>query len=193
MKLVFATHNNHKLKEVQLLLPKYITLLSLTDINCLEEIPETAATLEGNAIIKANYVTKHYGLSCFADDTGLLVESLNGAPGVHTARYAGVQKNAKDNMDKLLKALKGKEKKQRTAYFKTIIALNLATEQHLFEGIVKGHIAQQKSGEDGFGYDPIFIPNGYTQTFAQIPLSKKNSISHRARAMQQLIHFLKNK
>ncbi len=193
MKLVFATHNNHKLKEVQLLLPKYITLLSLTDINCLEEIPETAATLEGNAIIKANYVTKHYGLSCFADDTGLLVESLNGAPGVHTARYAGVQKNAKDNMDKLLKALKGKEKKQRTAYFKTVIALNLATEQHLFEGIVNGHIAQQKSGEDGFGYDPIFIPNGYTQTFAQIPLSKKNSISHRARAMQQLIHFLKNK
>lgn len=188
MKLVFATHNPHKLYEVQLLMPKHITLLSLNDIDCTEDIPETSETLEGNAKLKADFVTKHYRIPCFADDTGLLVEALNGEPGVYSARYAGEQKNAEDNMNKLLKALKGNE--NRSAHFKTVIALNLPEESHFFEGIVKGNITNKKQGEGGFGYDPIFIPQGYRETFAQLSIEKKNQISHRGKALKKLIDKL---
>ncbi|MCK0147016.1 non-canonical purine NTP diphosphatase [Arenibacter sp. F26102] len=190
MQLVFATHNRNKLKEVQVLFPKEIELLSLEDIGCLDEIPETATTLEGNAIIKANFVTENYGYPCFADDTGLLVDALEGAPGVYSARYAGEQKNAVDNMDKLLSQLLNQS--NRSAHFKTVIALNLNNETLLFKGIVDGEITTTKKGERGFGYDPIFKPNGYDQTFAELPLSVKNEISHRAKAIQQLLAFFKN-
>ncbi|MEO9893422.1 non-canonical purine NTP diphosphatase [Aurantibacter sp.] len=188
MKLVFATHNQNKLREVQLLMPKNITLLSLSDIDCTEEIPETAETLEGNAKIKADYVTQNYGLPCFADDTGLLIEALNGAPGVYSARYAGEQKNDEDNINKLLKAL---TTKNRSAHFKTVIALNLNNESHFFEGTVFGLISKKKIGNGGFGYDPIFIPNEFKQTFAELPMSTKNKISHRGKALQKLIAYLK--
>ena len=190
MQLVFATHNNNKLKEVQVLFPEEIELLSLEDIGCFDEIPETASHLEGNAIIKANFVTENYGYPCFADDTGLLVDALDGAPGVYSARYAGEQKNADDNMDKLLLQLK--DRSNRSAHFKTVIALNLNNEQILFKGIVQGEITTVKQGKKGFGYDPIFKPNGYDQTFAELPLSVKNEISHRAKALQQLLAFFKN-
>lgn len=185
MKLVFATHNPNKLHEVQLLMPKHITLLSLDDIGCTEEIPETSETLKGNAKLKADYVTKHYGMPCFADDTGLLVNVLNGEPGVYSSRYAGGQKNADDNMNKLLEALKGEE--NRFAHFKTVIALNLLHESHFFEGIVEGNITIEKLGKGGFGYDPIFRPEGYQETFAQLSIETKNKISHRGRALQKLI------
>ncbi|PHQ61671.1 MAG: non-canonical purine NTP pyrophosphatase [Maribacter sp.] len=190
MELVFATHNSNKLKEVQLLLPRQISLLSLKDIGCHEEIPETGATLEENARIKANYVTDNYGLPCFADDTGLLVDALNGAPGVHSARYAGEQKNSEDNMDKLLSELKNI--KDRSAKFTTIITLNLKTERKIFEGTVKGTIIHQKKGNKGFGYDPIFKPADYNTTFAELPLAIKNKISHRGKAIQQLVQYLKS-
>lgn len=188
MKLVFATHNPNKLHEVQLLMPKHITLLSLDDIGCKEEIPETSETLEGNAKLKADFVTKHYGLPCFADDTGLLVDALNGEPGVHSARYAGEQKNADDNMDKLIEALN--ENENRSAHFKTVITLNLPHESCSFEGIVQGNITIEKLGEKGFGYDPIFRPEGYQETFAQLSIETKNKISHRGRALQKLISKL---
>jgi len=190
MKLVFATHNQHKLKEVQSLLPKSIDLLSLNDIGCNEEIHETGKTLEENAIIKAGFVTKKYGYDCFADDTGLLVDALNGAPGVYSARYAGQQKSGEDNINKLLSHLK--DEKNRTARFKTVIILNLNNEQYKFEGAVEGEIINEKLGKNGFGYDPIFQPHGYDQTFAQLPLSVKNRISHRGKAIQELITFLKS-
>lgn len=190
MQLVFATHNKNKLKEVQVLFPKEIELLSLKDIGCLDDIPETATDLEGNAIIKANFVTNNYGYPCFADDTGLLVDSLDGAPGVYSARYAGEQKNADDNMVKILLQLANKT--NRSAHFKTVIALNINNEQLLFKGIVQGEITTQKKGEKGFGYDPIFKPKGYNKTFAELPLSIKNEISHRAIAIQQLLAFFKN-
>ena len=185
MQLVFATHNRHKLSEVQLLMPTNITLLSLDDIGCTKEIPETSETLEGNAKLKADFVAKNYGMSCFADDTGLLVDTLNGAPGVYSARYAGAQKNADDNIDKLLKELKGKE--NRSASFKTVIALNLPNKSHLFDGIVEGDITTEKWGDGGFGYDPIFRPKGYEKTFAQLSMETKNKISHRGKALQKLI------
>jgi len=188
MELVFATHNPNKLHEVQLLMPKYITLLSLDDIGCTEEIPETSKTLKGNAKLKADFVTEHYEMSCFADDTGLLVDALKGEPGVYSARYAGEQKNADDNMNKLLGALKGNT--NRSAHFKTAIALNLPNESRFFEGIVKGNITTKKIGKGGFGYDPIFRPNGYQETFAQLPIEIKNQISHRGRALQKLIDKL---
>jgi len=188
MKLVFATQNPNKLKEVQLLIPKHISLLSLDDIGCTKEIPETSETLEGNAKLKVDFVTKHYKLPCFADDTGLLVDALDGEPGVYSARYAGEQKNAVDNMNKLLKALKGQE--NRSAHFKTVIALNLSNETHFFEGIVDGNITTEKLGEKGFGYDPIFRPNDYQETFAQLPIEIKNKISHRGKAFQKLIDKL---
>lgn len=188
MKIVFATHNKNKLKEVKLLLPNNYELLSLTDIGCTEEIPETADTLEGNAILKADFVTKNYGLNCFSDDTGLLVDALHGAPGVLSARYAGEQKNAEDNMVKLLSNLK--ETTQRNAHFKTVIALNLNGKQKLFNGVVNGHITASKNGAEGFGYDPIFCPDGYNQTFAELPITVKNSISHRGLALKQLIAHL---
>ncbi|MCL5245401.1 non-canonical purine NTP diphosphatase [Cellulophaga sp. 20_2_10] len=190
MKIVFATHNNNKLKEVKALLPNTITLVSLTDINCIEEIPETADTIEGNAIQKANYITENYNLPCFSDDTGLLVDALNGEPGIYAARYAGEQKNAEDNMAKLLDKLGNNT--NRAAHFKTTIALNLNGEQIVFNGIVEGTITKDKQGKEGFGYDPIFKPNGYHQTFAELPLETKNQISHRAKATKQLIAYLKD-
>jgi len=189
MKLVFATHNQNKFNEVKELLPPYIELVSLTDIDCYDEIPETAKTLEGNAQLKADFVTQHYGLPCFADDTGLLVDALNGAPGVFSARYAGAHKSAGDNMNKLLSALKNES--NRLAHFKTAIALNLKKEKIIFTGIVTGTIAVEKLGEEGFGYDPIFIPSGYEKTFAELPLNIKNKISHRGKAIQELLNHLK--
>ncbi|CAD0004213.1 non-canonical purine NTP diphosphatase [Flavobacterium salmonis] len=188
MKLVFASNNLNKIKEIQSILNGSIQILSLEEIGCHEEIPETANTIEGNAILKANYITKKYGYDCFADDTGLEVTALNGAPGVFSARYAGEQKDANDNMDKLLDALK--EESDRTAKFKTVIALNLKGEQHLFTGIAKGEITLSKTGNRGFGYDPIFQPENYTETFAELASEIKNKISHRAKATEQLIDFL---
>lgn len=191
MQFVFASNNPNKIKEIQLLLPKEITILSLKDIDCLEEIPETAPTIEGNAILKANYVTKKYGYSCFADDTGLEVEALNGEPGVYSARYAGEQKNADANMNKLLTNLADRE--NRKAQFKTVICLNLNGNQHVFEGIIKGEIINEKRGSEGFGYDPIFIPNGYDKTFAEMPIAEKSKISHRGLAVEKLVAFLTKK
>ncbi len=190
MKLVFATHNDHKLKEVQQLLPSSIQLLSLKDIECFDEIPETGETLEENAKIKADYVTQTYGLNCFSDDTGLLVDALDGAPGVYSARYAGKHKNAKDNMQKLLSELE--DKSNRNAHFKTVVYLNLNGESYAFEGIVQGIITENEQGVGGFGYDPIFKPNGYENTFGELPAETKNTISHRGRAIQKLVDFLKN-
>jgi len=188
MKLVFATHNQNKFNEVEVLLPASIELVSLTDIGCHDEIPETAKTLKGNAQIKADFVTTHYGLSCFADDTGLLVDALNGAPGVYSARYAGEQKNADDNMNKLLLELE--DKTSRLARFETIIALNLNLESIYFTGKVEGKITKTKSGQKGFGYDPIFQPKGYDKTFAELPLEVKNKISHRGLAIKKLMAYL---
>ena len=188
MKLVFASNNKNKIKEIQLLLPPSIQILSLEEIGCFEEIPETADTIVGNAILKANYVTKKFGYNCFADDTGLEVETLNGEPGVHSARYAGEQKEANDNMDKLLLNLK--DKSNRSAQFKTVIALNLDGKQTLFTGIIKGKIIEEKVGTNGFGYDPIFVADGYTQTFAELTIEEKSVISHRGLAVQKLVGFL---
>tara|TARA_R110000868_G_scaffold175564_1_gene412664 strand:- start:21057 stop:21638 length:582 start_codon:yes stop_codon:yes gene_type:complete len=188
MKLVFATHNQHKVNEVQSLLPNNITILSLNDIGCFEEIPETAATLEGNATLKADFVTANYGYDCFADDTGLLVDALNGAPGVLSARYAGEQKSAAANMTKLLDALK--DKNNRTARFKTCIALNIQTQKLVFNGEVEGEITMEKHGTEGFGYDPIFKPTNFTETFAELPMDIKNEISHRGKAVKELITYL---
>lgn len=188
MKLVFASNNKNKIAEIKQMLPKTIELLSLEDIGCTEDIPETADTIEGNAILKANYVTQKYGYPCFADDTGLEVEILNGEPGVYSARYAGEQKNADDNMNKLLNNLK--DKKNRMAQFKTIITLNINNEQHLFEGIIKGEIISEKRGIKGFGYDPIFVPKGFSTTFAEMEMSEKAKLSHRGIATRKLISFL---
>ena len=188
MQLVFASNNYNKIKEVQALLPDTIQIVSLESIGCVEDIPETAATIEANAIQKANYITEKYGYDCFADDTGLEVEALDGEPGVYSARYAGEQRNAEDNMDKLLKNLQ--EHSCRSAQFKTVIALNLKGKQYLFMGIAKGEITQEKKGEQGFGYDPIFQPEGYSETFAQLSLEQKGEISHRGKATKQLIDFL---
>lgn len=188
MKLVFASNNKNKIAEIQSMLPESIKILSLEDIDCLEDIPETADTIEGNAILKADYVTQKYGYDCFADDTGLEVNALNGEPGVYSARYAGEQKNADDNMDKLLDALKNEE--NRNAQFKTVITLNLNGKQYLFTGIAKGEITLAKTGTNGFGYDPIFKPENFDKTFAELPLETKNTIGHRGKAVQQLIDFL---
>jgi XTP/dITP diphosphohydrolase len=171
------------------MLPDTIKILSLESIGCHEEIPETADTIEGNAIMKANYVTRNYGYDCFADDTGLEVDSLNGEPGVFSARYAGEQRDANDNMNKLLLNLK--DKSNRNAQFKTVITLNLKGQQYFFTGIAKGKITLEKSGNQGFGYDPIFKPEEYQETFAQLSLDIKNKISHRGKATLQLIDFLK--
>ncbi|WP_116787732.1 non-canonical purine NTP diphosphatase [Flavobacterium psychrotrophum] len=189
MKLVFASNNKNKLEEIRHQLPTDIELLSLEDIGCHEDIPETADTIEGNAILKADYVTQRYGFDCFADDTGLEVHALNGAPGVYSARYAGEEKDANANMDKLLGALNGNI--NRKANFKTVIALNKNGAQHLFTGIVEGTITTEKAGDKGFGYDPIFKADGLEHTFAQISLDQKALLSHRGRAVKQLIEFLK--
>lgn len=190
MKLVFATNNKNKILEVQQLLPPSIEIISLESIGCHEEIPETADSIEENAIMKANYVSEKYGYDCFADDTGLEVDALNGAPGVYSARYAGEQRNSEDNMNKLLEALK--DKTNRKAQFKTVIALNINGQQHLFTGIASGEITLEKAGNQGFGYDPIFRPEDFKTTFAQLSIEEKGTISHRGKATEQLIAFLKN-
>ena len=191
MQLVFATNNRNKLKEVQALVLEPIQLLSLEDIDCLEDIPETQPTIEGNAIQKIEYLKKHYNIDGFADDTGLEVKALHGEPGVFSARYAGDQRNAQDNMDKLLKNLEGKT--NRSAQFKTVIALTLKGQLHTFTGICKGTILTEKRGDQGFGYDPIFQPDGYEQTFAEMDLALKNQIGHRGKAIKQLVQFLNKK
>ncbi len=188
MKLVFATHNKNKFDEVKAMLPHDIELLSLTDIGCDEDIPETAETIEGNAILKADYVRKNYNLNCFADDTGLEVKSLNNAPGVYSARYAGDSNNSTANMEKLLKNLEGKN--DRTARFKTAIALHLEHEKVMFLGICEGEITEKPRGDSGFGYDPIFQPNDFDKTFAEMSLQQKSEIGHRGKAMRQLIDYL---
>lgn len=190
MKIVFASNNKNKIKEIKNQLPLEIELVSLEDIGCFEDIPETADTIEGNAILKANYVTERYNLPCFADDTGLEIEALNNEPGVYSARYAGEQKDSNDNMNKVLEKLNGNE--NRKALFKTVIALNLNNEQHLFTGIVNGTIGTDKVGTEGFGYDPIFTPENHSITFAQMSMDQKKEISHRGRAVKQLIDFLNN-
>lgn len=188
MQLVFASNNQNKIKEIQQLVPSTIQILSLEDIGCTVDIPETADTIEGNAKLKANFVTEHYGYPCFADDSGLEIDILNGEPGVYSARYAGSQKNDNDNLNKVLEQLENQS--NRKANFKTVIALNLNGEQHLFTGIINGTIIEEKKGTNGFGYDPIFVADGYTQTFAELSMEEKSAISHRAKAVKQLIEFL---
>lgn len=187
-KMVVATNNAHKLKEIAAILGQEIELLSLKDIQCFADIPETADTLEGNARQKAMFIYENYGMDCFADDTGLEVEALGGAPGVFSARYAGEGHDSEANMQKLLKELAGKE--NRKAQFRTVICLIRNGKEHLFEGIVKGEIIQEKRGGEGFGYDPIFVPEGYDLTFAELGDDVKNAISHRARAVEKLCQFL---
>ena len=189
MKLVFATHNEHKLNEVQRMLPKEITLLTLDEIGCFEDIPETSNTIEGNAIQKALYIKEKYGYDTFADDTGLEVVALDNAPGVYSARYAGEAKDNEANIDLLLANMK--DKQERQAQFKTIFADCLGEDLHTFEGIVRGEITHERKGEGGFGYDAVFLPEGYADTFAQMSADQKNSISHRGRALQKLTAFLR--
>ena len=190
-KLVFATNNAHKLKEIRAILGNSIEILSLADIHCHADIPETADTLEGNARQKSRYVYEHYGLDCFADDTGLEVEALDGAPGVYSARYAGGEgHDAQANMLKLLHELEGKE--NRKAQFRTAISLILDGKEYLFEGVIKGEIIREKRGDSGFGYDPVFKPEGYERTFAELGNDVKNKISHRALAVQKLCEFLQS-
>lgn len=195
-RIVFATNNKHKLEEIRNIIGSSFEILSLNDINCHDDIPETGSTLQENALQKAEYIFTHYGLECFADDTGLEVDELNGAPGVHSARYAeGTDHNSEANMQKLLHELEGK--KIRTARFRTVIALILKQQDNkrknfFFEGKVEGTIAQEKSGTSGFGYDPVFVPDGYGQSFAELGNNIKNNISHRARAVAKLAEFLKS-
>ncbi len=190
-KLVFATNNAHKLEEVAAILEDQVELLSLNDIGCQADIPETAETLEGNALLKSSYIYKNYHLDCFADDTGLEVEALNGAPGVYSARYAGGEgHDAQANMLKLLHELDGKE--NRKAQFRTAISLILDGKEYLFEGVIKGEIIKEKRGDSGFGYDPVFMPEGYDRTFAELGNDIKNQISHRALAVQKLCEFLQS-
>ena len=188
MKIVFATHNAHKVSEVQAVLGSEYQLVTATEAGITEEIPEAQPTIEGNALQKARYVYEHTGLNCFADDTGLEVEALNGAPGVYSARYAGEHVSYADNNVLLLKNLAGCE--NRKARFRTVIALIVDGKEYLFEGVIKGEIIQEKRGDSGFGYDPIFKPEGYQQTFAELGNEIKNKISHRALAVQKLCEFL---
>lgn len=190
-KLVFATNNAHKLEEIRAILGDKVEILSLNDINCHADIPETADTLEGNAELKAAYIYTNYGLDCFADDTGLEVEALNGAPGIYSARYAGGKgHDSEANMKKLLTEMAGKT--NRNAQFRTAICLIEKGNKHVFEGIVKGRIIEAKRGNSGFGYDPVFIPEGYNETFAEMGNTEKNKISHRARAVAALCEYLQN-
>ena len=191
MKLVFATNNKHKLEEVRAIVGDRVEILSLNDIDCHDDIPETADTLQGNALIKARYIHEKYNVDCFADDTGLEVEALDGAPGVYSARYAGEECDSQANMHKLLENLTGES--NRKAQFRTVIALIIKGEEKLFNGIVKGEISREKMGNSGFGYDPIFIPEGFSQSFAQMSSEMKNSISHRYRATEQLSNYLKER
>ncbi len=189
MKLVFATNNRHKLDEVRAIVGDRVEVLSLNDIGCHDDIPETADTLQGNALIKARYIHEKFGVDCFADDTGLEVEALDGAPGVFSARYAGEECDSEANMQKLLQNLTGKS--NRNAQFRTVIALIIKGEEKLFNGIVKGTITEEKRGDSGFGYDPVFVPEGFSESFAQMSGDMKNSISHRYRATRELSNYLK--
>ncbi|MCL9807270.1 non-canonical purine NTP diphosphatase [Flavobacterium amniphilum] len=188
MQLVFASNNKNKITEIQQLVPQHIKVLSLEDIGCDVDIPETADTIEGNAILKASYVTEHYGYPCFADDSGLEVHALNGEPGVISARYAGSHRNNDDNINKVLDKLSNET--NRRANFKTVIALHINSEEHLFTGIINGTIITEKRGTNGFGYDPVFVPDGYTKTFAEFTLDEKSAISHRGIAVKQLVSYL---
>ena len=188
MELVFATNNKHKLEELQAILGSHFRLLSLKDIGCDEEIPEEQPTLEGNASQKSHFIFDKYGYSCFADDTGLEIEALNGEPGVYSARYAGEDKNAGANMDKVLSKMA--KIKNRNARFRTVISLIIDGEERQFEGVVEGEILKEKKGNSGFGYDPIFKPSGFQETFAEMNLTDKNKISHRGRAVEKLIQYL---
>ena len=190
MKIVFATNNPNKLKEIQSLIPKEIEIISLNEIGCNEDIPETGDTLEANAFQKAHYIKDNFNYDCFADDTGLEIDELNGDPGVYSARYAGPERNANANMNKVLNELKGK--KNRNAKFRTAIALILKGEEHLFEGKVEGYISKDKQGNEGFGYDPIFIPENDIRSFAQMSMQEKGAISHRGRAVKKLVTYLNN-
>ena len=190
MKIVFATNNPNKLKEIQSLIPKEIEIISLNEIGCNEDIPETGDTLEANAFQKAHYIKDNFNYDCFADDTGLEIDELNGDPGVYSARYAGPERNANANMNKVLNELKGK--KNRKAQFRTAIALILKGEEHLFEGKVEGYISKDKQGNEGFGYDPIFIPENDIRSFAQMSMQEKGAISHRGRAVKKLVTYLNN-
>lgn len=189
-KIVFATNNKHKLDEVKEMLLSEYQVVSLAEINCFDDIPETAETLEGNALIKARYIHQKYGCDCFADDTGLEVEALNGAPGVYSARYAGEAHDAQANMKKLLNELG--QNANRKACFRTVIALIVDDKEYYFEGRVDGSISLNPKGSAGFGYDPVFIPNGYEQSFAELGIEIKNKISHRALAVEKLVAFLAN-
>src|SRR5690554_2392897 len=189
MKIIFASNNKNKVQEIQNQVPEFIQIVTLEEIGCTEDIEENGKTIEENAIIKANYVTENYGLPCFADDTGLEIEALNGEPGVYSARYAGEEKDANKNMDLVLEKLGSGS--NRNAQFKTVIALNINNQQYLFTGIVKGEIRKEKQGNHGFGYDPIFEPEHSGRTFAEMSLEEKNKLSHRGRAVEQLVEFLK--
>ena len=189
-KLVFATNNKHKLEELRAIVGDKYDILGLRDIGCDVDIPETATTLEGNALIKAQFVKEHYGYDCFADDTGLVVEALNGAPGVYSARYAGPECDSANNMALLLQNMADKD--NRKARFRTVIALVKGDDTMLFEGIVEGAILREGAGENGFGYDPIFEPEACGLSFAQMDSASKNAISHRGRATQKLINYLKS-
>ena len=188
LRLVFATHNTNKAREIQAIMPHGVLILSLDDIGCDEDIPETGSTLEANALLKARYIWERYGMSCFADDTGLEIDALNGEPGVYSARYAGPEKEPGANMDKVLEKMGATS--DRTARFKTALALILHGEEHIFDGTVGGSITYEKRGAQGFGYDPIFEPEHHGRTFAEMPLEEKNTMSHRARAFEKMIHFI---
>ena len=188
MELLFATNNQHKIQEIQNILDQKLKIIGLKDIGFHDEIPEDQDTLEGNALQKANFIYESYKINCFADDTGLEVEALNNEPGIFSARYAGEQKSSDDNIEKLLVELKGIE--NRKAQFRTVVSLIINGQDYFFEGIVKGKIIHQKKGTSGFGYDPIFVPDGYVKTFAEMSLEEKNKISHRARAINKLVEFL---
>lgn len=188
MDICFATNNAHKVREINQLLGERFRMLSLADIGCQEELPENQTTLEGNSEEKASYVYQHYRVNCFADDTGLEVDALQGEPGVYSARYAGPQRSSEDNMRRLLRELA--DQPNRTAQFRTVITLWLDGQMHQFEGMVSGSIARERSGSEGFGYDPIFIPEGFTRSFADMTAEEKNQISHRGRAVRRLVQFL---
>lgn len=193
MKICFATNNHNKIEEVKAALGTQIQIVSLADIGCYEELPETGDTLKYNAFEKAGYVKKHYGVDCFADDTGLEVDALAGAPGVYSGRYAGEPRSDQRNLDKLLKALEGVLKPERKARFKTVIALLLDGKEYQFEGVAEGEILEQRTGDGGFGYDSIFKPNGFSKSFAELSILEKNKISHRGIAVSGLIDFLSHR
>lgn len=186
--LIFATSNQNKVLEIQKILPKKFNIKSLKDLNYFEDVPENENTIEGNAIFKAKYIYEKFNINVFADDTGLEVEALNGEPGVHSARYAGTTRNSEKNIKKLLKNLKNI--KNRNARFKTVIALIIDNKLHIFSGIVQGYILDSPKGNNGFGYDPVFCPNGFNKSFAELTLKEKNLISHRSLAMKKLIDFI---